>query len=201
MLAFIVDKQNLNSVATLTGALEVDARAQHVDLRFVWRDEDLLPRLRALVAGQPRLAVALSFATAQWPEMADLLGQLDGLEPRPRLWAGGPHPSARPGDVLAAGADAVVVGEGEEALPALLAHLEAGESPLGLPGVAALDAGGQLVRGPRRPAVDLDAYPPFGIQHRRFGPVEITRGCPCACGFCQTSFLFGGRMRHRSVER
>jgi B12-binding domain/radical SAM domain protein len=49
--------------------------------------------------------------------------------------------------------------------------------------------------------VDLDAYPPLGIEHRRFGPIEITRGCPCACAFCQTSFLFGGRMRHRSVER
>jgi B12-binding domain/radical SAM domain protein len=49
--------------------------------------------------------------------------------------------------------------------------------------------------------VDLDAYPPMGIEHRRFGPIEITRGCPCACAFCQTSFLFGGRMRHRSVER
>jgi B12-binding domain/radical SAM domain protein len=48
--------------------------------------------------------------------------------------------------------------------------------------------------------VDLDAYPPLGVEHRRFGPIEITRGCPCACAFCQTSFLFGGRMRHRSVD-
>jgi B12-binding domain/radical SAM domain protein len=38
------------------------------------------------------------------------------------------------------------------------------------------------------------------VKYRRFGPIEITRGCPCACAFCQTSFLFGGRMRHRSVE-
>jgi len=30
--------------------------------------------------------------------------------------------------------------------------------------------------------------------------VEISRGCPYACAFCQTPFFIGGRMRHRSVE-
>jgi B12-binding domain/radical SAM domain protein len=103
--------------------------------------------------------------------------------------------------VLRLGADAVVVGEGEEALPALLEHLLEGESPAGLPGVATMGPVGNLSRGPRPRPVDLDAYPPIGVEHRRFGPIEITRGCPCACAFCQTSFLFGGRMRHRSVER
>jgi B12-binding domain/radical SAM domain protein len=200
-LAFVVDKHNLNSVAVLTGALEADPRSQALNLHFVWRDEDLLPRLRALAAEHPRLAIALSFATARWPDIAGLLVRLVDLEPRPWLLAGGPHPSARPADLLAAGADAIVVGEGEEVLPALLGCLEAGESPAGLPGVAVLDREGRLVQGPRPPAVDLDAYPPLGIRHRRFGPIEITRGCPCACAFCQTSFLFGGRMRHRSVER
>lgn len=201
MLAFVVDKHNLNSVAVLTGALEVDPRTHDIDLHFAWRDEEMLPRLRTLAAEHPRLAIALSFATAQWPAMAELLGRLAALDPRPRLLAGGPHASARPGEVLAAGVDAVVVGEGEQTLPSLLARLQAGKSPAGLPGVAVLEAGGRPVQGPRPRPVDLDAYPPFGVRHRRFGPVEITRGCPCACAFCQTSFLFGGRMRHRSVER
>ena len=34
---------------------------------------------------------------------------------------------------------------------------------------------------------------------RRIGPIEITRGCPFACGYCQTSHLLGMRPRHRSV--
>jgi B12-binding domain/radical SAM domain protein len=203
-LAFVVDKYNLNSIAALTGALEVDprtrSRPQGLELHFVWRDEGLLPRLRAL-AREHRLVIALSFATAQWPEMMGLLAGLRNIEPRPWLVAGGPHPSARPADLLAAGVDAVVVGEGEETLPALLARIEAGKAAGGLPGVATLAGDGRLLRGPRPALVDLDAYPPLGVEHRRFGPVEITRGCPCACAFCQTSFLFGGRMRHRSVER
>ncbi|MGD8793405.1 MAG: TIGR04013 family B12-binding domain/radical SAM domain-containing protein [Anaerolineae bacterium] len=196
-LAFVLDKHNLNSVAALTGALEVDPRTESLPLHFLWRDERLLPRLAQI---GPRV-VALSFATAQLGAMADLLAALKAQEPAPYVVAGGPHPSARPGEVLGLGADAVVVGEGEESLPALLARLQAGEAPAGLPGVATLAADGTPVQGPRPRPVDLDAYPPLGIEHRRFGPIEITRGCPCACAFCQTSFLFGGRMRHRSVER
>jgi B12-binding domain/radical SAM domain protein len=32
------------------------------------------------------------------------------------------------------------------------------------------------------------------------GYIEITRGCPYRCGYCQTPTLFGGKMRHRSVD-
>ncbi len=131
---------------------------------------------------------------------APLIAELRALEPAPYIVAGGPHPSARPEEVLRSGADAVVVGEGEMTFPALLERLLAGGSPAGLPGVAFQTAPDTIIHGPRPQPVDLDAYPPLGLAHRRFGPIEITRGCPCACTFCQTSFLFGGKMRHRSVE-
>jgi B12-binding domain/radical SAM domain protein len=32
------------------------------------------------------------------------------------------------------------------------------------------------------------------------GAIEIGRGCPHACGFCQTPFLHGAKMRHRPLE-
>ena len=32
------------------------------------------------------------------------------------------------------------------------------------------------------------------------GYVEIYRGCPFACGFCQTPHIFGHCMRHRSLD-
>lgn len=199
-LAFVANKHNLNSIAALTGALEADSSTQALPLHFVWQDERLVPRLRTLAQQVDRLVVALSFATADLPDITALMSELCRLEPTPHVVAGGPHPSARPAEVLRLGADAVVVGEGEEALAALLARLVVGESPAGLPGVAVLAGDGSLAQGPRPKPIDLDAYPPMGVEHRRFGPVEITRGCPCACAFCQTSFLFGGRMRHRSVE-
>jgi len=201
VLAFILNKHNLNSVAALTGALEVDPRTRDLALHFLWQDERLLPRLHSLLSHEERLVVALSFTTAHLPASKEVLAALRSLAPAPFVVAGGPHPSARPAQVLHLGADAVVIGEGEVALPALLERVLGGATPAGLPGVAVLAADGSLQRGPRPRPVDLDVYPPLGVAHRRFGPLEITRGCPSACTFCQTSFLFGGRMRHRSVER
>jgi B12-binding domain/radical SAM domain protein len=200
-LAFVVNKHNLNSVAALTGALEIDPRTRSLPLRFLWQDERLLPRLRALIDERNPVVVGLSFATAHQPAAAILLAELRALDPAPLIVAGGPHPSARPEQVLSLGANAVVIGEGERTLPALLEAWFAGSPPLGLPGVAVLDASGALNPGPRSQPVDLDAYPPFSVAHRRFAPIELTRGCACACAFCQTSFLFGGKMRHRSVDR
>lgn len=199
-VAFVTNRHNLNSIAALTGALEADPRSGALPVHFLWQDERLLPRLRALTREVDRLVVALSFATADLPDAAALMADLNALRPVPFVVTGGPHPSARPAEVLRLGADAVAVGEGEVTLPTLLERLRAREPVAGLAGVATLDAGGNLVQGPRPSPVDLDAYPPMGVAHRRFGPIEITRGCPSACAFCQTSFLFGGRMRHRSAE-
>lgn len=38
------------------------------------------------------------------------------------------------------------------------------------------------------------------MKYQKFGPIEITRGCPFGCGFCQTPQLLGGKPRHRSVK-
>jgi len=103
--------------------------------------------------------------------------------------AGGPHPSACYREV-AEYADYVVVGEGEYTLPALLSAIEEGRDPP--PGVAT--AAGYT---PARHMVLLDGHPPFS-QIKGF--VEITRGCPFSCGYCQTPRLFGRCMRHRSID-
>jgi len=104
---------------------------------------------------------------------------------------GGPHATACYRD-LARFCDYVVVGEGEYTLPLLLAHIEAGKP--GTPrGVATaegyLPAGCTVVPG---------AYPPFGeIQ----GFLEISRGCPFGCTYCQTPMIFGHCMRHRPIDQ
>lgn len=102
---------------------------------------------------------------------------------------GGPHASACYREV-AEYADYVVVGEGEYTLPALLSAIEEGRDPP--PGVAT--AAGYA---PARHTVLLDGHPPFT---RIKGFVEITRGCPFSCGYCQTPRLFGRCMRHRSID-
>ncbi|NYT01409.1 MAG: TIGR04013 family B12-binding domain/radical SAM domain-containing protein [Methanosarcinales archaeon] len=109
--------------------------------------------------------------------------------------AGGPHPSARPEEVLRY-FDYVVVGEGEETLPRLIEALSRGGDAFAIPGVAYRKDGLTYFSGAREP-VDLDCYPPFRPPLK--APVEISRGCPWGCAYCQTPRLFGRRMRHRSV--
>jgi len=104
--------------------------------------------------------------------------------------AGGPHATACWPQVLKY-ADYVVVGEGEYTLPALLSCIEA-EKPMCPPGVATTNG---FV--PATSNVLLDGYPAFSKMK---GYVEITRGCPFSCAYCQTPRIFGHVMRHRSIE-
>ncbi|MGD0092302.1 MAG: TIGR04013 family B12-binding domain/radical SAM domain-containing protein [Planctomycetota bacterium] len=68
-------------------------------------------------------------------------------------------------------------------------------------GLAFRDESGAIRLTKPRPWIDLDDYPPLAAGHHKVGAIEITRGCPHACGFCQTSQLHGTRPRHRSVAR
>ncbi|MCQ8893873.1 MAG: TIGR04013 family B12-binding domain/radical SAM domain-containing protein [Methanolinea sp.] len=101
---------------------------------------------------------------------------------------GGPHATACHREMVKI-ADYVVVGEGEFTLPALLLAIrEGGKIP---PGVATGD-----VFSPPASSVRLDAYPPFTTMK---GYIEISRGCPHSCTYCQTPRIFGRGMRHRSI--
>jgi B12-binding domain/radical SAM domain protein len=103
---------------------------------------------------------------------------------------GGPHASACPREV-AEYADYVIVGEGEFTLPRLLAQIER-DGDTKIPGVATAH-----FSEPPDTCVRLDAYPAFS---RTKGYVEITRGCPFSCGYCQTPHIFGHCTRHRSID-
>ena len=103
---------------------------------------------------------------------------------------GGPHATACWKDVVEY-ADYVVIDEGEYTLPRLLTDIENGGDGH-IPGVAT----GSWYK-PADTNVRLDAYPAFSELQ---GYVEITRGCPFSCGYCQTPQIFGHCMRHRSID-
>lgn len=103
---------------------------------------------------------------------------------------GGPHATASYREV-AEYVDFVIVGEGEFTLPRLIKNLESGGTG-DIPGVATKNG-----YRPVDSSVRLDGYPPFSDVK---GYIEITRGCPFSCGYCQTPQIFGHCMRHRSID-
>lgn len=122
---------------------------------------------------------------------------------------GGPHASGDPyGPLLRLGFDATIPGEGERAAPLLVDAVEEGlEGPelvrrLAREGaVAAAAWEGEIHRGRgRNRAGPLDEHPPFPIWRGIVAPIEIMRGCPWACRYCQVSFVFGADPRVRTPE-
>jgi anaerobic magnesium-protoporphyrin IX monomethyl ester cyclase len=112
-------------------------------------------------------------------------------------------------------ADFALLGEGEETLAALVAHLDgAADHPLqSIAGLAYLDSG-RVCTSPRRPPLrDLDSLPtPHGISSmlkyrrqwlERHGYYSMnmitTRGCPYHCNWCAKP-IWGQRYNTRSPE-
>jgi B12-binding domain/radical SAM domain protein len=181
-LAFYYPAQNRWSVNVLAGAL--DNYGPGLRVVFPAAPGELASALRA-VRPNTVSAAAFSLFSCQLGASAALVKKLRALSPNTVFIAGGPHATAAPAETLAAGFDYVITGEGERALPALLRSLgERRAPPRG------------VIRG--APA-DLAACPPFSEVYELFGPIEITRGCPFACTYCQTSYIFGAKPRHRPL--
>lgn len=129
---------------------------------------------------------------------------------------GGPEPPPYAERYLEAGAEAVVVGEGELTLEELIPRLRGPAAARDLSGVAGVvyrEAGGRTVRNPPRPLIrDLDAQPwpdrdaidlapylhAWRARHGRGSLSLLTaRGCPFTCRWCSRS-VFGETHRRRS---
>lgn len=132
-----------------------------------------------------------------------------------RVVIGGPDPPHYAEEYLDAGADVIVVGEGEQTLTELLPRLGHGVSPDALdaiPGVI-FRSGAETVRTsprtlianldtqpwPDRPAIDLHAYLDAWTARHGFNAVSLitARGCPYTCAWCSRS-VFGLSHRRRS---
>lgn len=130
---------------------------------------------------------------------------------------GGPEPVNYIPEYLTAGADIIVIGEGELTLAELIPHWhQHGRERLQtIQGIAFLDEDDQVVRTLPRPQIkDLSAQPwpdrdainmqqyldTWRTHHGRSSVSLITaRGCPYTCTWCSHS-VFGETHRRRSVE-
>ncbi len=121
---------------------------------------------------------------------------------------GGPHPSFLPEEALEH-SDYVICGEGDEALPRLVAALNGIGDLAAIPNLCYRD-GGPVRKNPWGPFVaDLDTLPipdydlihGWGNKKRQVISIATSRGCPYNCSFCSVIQLFGRKHRYNSVDR
>jgi len=182
-----------------------------VDIFDMRVDETPLPE--KLSRFQPDLVGITCSMTCAVPSTRRLIAELKALRPTTPIVVGGVHVSLLPEDVARAGADVIVKGPGETALPAILAALEEGR-PLDQVPSLYLRRGERLAHtgdaeqpyrldGFRHPARALtnkyrDRYPrsPTG----QATSLTITsRGCPHRCSFCAAWKVQGGKYVMRDV--
>lgn len=131
------------------------------------------------------------------------------------VW-GGPHPTAYVEECLRdPNVDVLVLHEGEETFPALLAAIERGDRLDNIAGLA-FRREGQPVQTAKRPIIeDLDSLPlpawdlvDFRLYERvksmslvgprRVAPIMTSRACPYRCTYCHN--MFGKKLQRRSAD-
>ena len=120
----------------------------------------------------------------------DLLAQIREAKGRgKRVAVGGPYPTALPDEPEAAGADYLILDEGEITIPMFLDAITRGE----LRGTFHANGEKPDVETsplPRFDLLDKDAYDSMALQ--------FSRGCPFQCEFCDIIVLYGRKPRTKA---
>ena len=130
---------------------------------------------------------------------------------------GGYHTTFVPEEFIKAGADYVVLGEGEKRVPALLSYLEGKTELSSLDGLVTPEL---FVDRKEKYTVDMDSQPfaavdllplenywKLGYGHGpamrgvRYMNILTSRGCPYKCSFCQAPQMSGGHWLAKSTRR
>ncbi len=134
--------------------------------------------------------VVMSAMIVQKP---DFLAQISEAHRRgKRVAVGGPYPTAIPQDALEAGADYLILDEGEITLPMFVEAIARGDRS----GTFRSNGEKPDVTGtpvPRFELLELDAYDNMSVQ--------FSRGCPFQCEFCDIIVLYGRKPRTKTPEQ
>ncbi|MGF1493252.1 MAG: B12-binding domain-containing radical SAM protein [Microcoleaceae cyanobacterium] len=136
----------------------------------------------------------LVILSAMIVQKRDLISLIQEAKQRgKRVAVGGPYPTSVPEDSLEAGADYLILDEGEITLPLFVAAIQRGE----MQGTFRAASG-------EKPDVTTTPVPRFDLlEFRAYDSMSIqfSRGCPFQCEFCDIIVLYGRKPRTKSPEQ
>ena len=144
----------------------------------------------------------VSEAEWQWAEIVifsgmivqknDLLNQIEQAKQRGKPVAvGGPYATSVPDEVEAAGANFLILDEGEITIPLFIEAIEKGETR----GIFRTEEKPDVTITPipRYDLLELDRYDSMSVQ--------FSRGCPFQCEFCDIIVLYGRKPRTKAPKQ
>ncbi len=192
-------------------AAALEARGHRVtlaDLRFS-------RSLASEMAGtRPGLVGIAAMHALETDEVVALARGVRALSPDVPIVIGGHTAAAYPDPFLVPEITAVVLDDGERALPDLCDALDRGQPVTDVPGLALSDGEGGVMRTPGETGtLALDEVPLPArhhvagwrrqyacLAHRPAWLLETARGCPFRCSFCSIWQLHARAVRERSID-
>jgi radical SAM superfamily enzyme YgiQ (UPF0313 family) len=192
----------------IAAALEAGGHDVRIaDLRFGRSVEHHLRRFR------PGLVGIAGMHALETDNVLALAARVRRAAPGIPLIVGGHTASAYPEPFLSRDVDAIVIDDGERAVPLVVEALAQGRALDSVPGLAQRDGSGGISRTggdlgtltlddvplPSRRLVDGHRKEYACLAHRPVWLIETARGCPFRCSFCSIWQLHGRAVRERSV--
>jgi radical SAM superfamily enzyme YgiQ (UPF0313 family) len=192
-------------------AAALEARGHRVSLADLRFSRSLSGEMRA---ARPGLVGIAAMHALETDDVVALAHRVRTLSPGVPVVIGGHTAAAYPAPFLVPDVTAVVLDDGERAVPAVCDALERGLPLTAVPGLALPDDAGGIIRtGGETGAFALDDVPlpardhvaPWRRQyaclaHRPVWLVETARGCPFRCSFCSIWQLHARAVRERSID-
>jgi len=192
-------------------AAALEARGHRVTLADLRFSRSLGSQIRA---ARPSLVGIAAMHALETDEVVALARRVRALSPDVPIMIGGHTAAAYPEPFLAPEVSAVVLDDGERALPRVCDALDRGAPLTAVSGLALPDGDGGVLRtAGETGTLALDEVPlparyhvaPWRRQyaclaHRPAWLVETARGCPFRCSFCSIWQLHARAVRERSID-
>jgi anaerobic magnesium-protoporphyrin IX monomethyl ester cyclase len=178
-----------------------------------------LDEVKQMVTQRNPEIVGITCSSASYPVCVQTAKAVKEVLPSCKVVVGGWHPTYMPESMLQhPEIDYVVMGEGERAMSELAACITNGEDPKAIAEVAGLAyrRNGKIVKTPQKFIENLDEVPflarhllPMHLYEREipflnvkpFDTMNIARGCPFNCVYCETRRLWGQACRAFTPQR